>query len=117
MPPHMAPLFGIATGTPDYLKAKVGEQVSRTLPSMNLCPSSSSGFLNTGQAFSNLTVPPLLILSQRLSTASTPTTLPASPPGPTIQVVNTLLLSYLSPVLAGLPRRRGRPPFQFQGSH
>ena len=49
MPPHMAPHLGIVTGTPDYLKAKVGEQVSRTLPNMNLCPSSFSVSLNTGQ--------------------------------------------------------------------
>ena len=59
---------------PNSHKAKVGEQVYRTLPSMNLCPSSSSGSLNTGQASQTWTVPPLLILSQRLSTASTPTT-------------------------------------------
>ena len=39
MPPHMAPPLGIGTGMPNYLKARVGELVSRTLPSMNLFPS------------------------------------------------------------------------------
>ena len=47
----MAPLLGTGTGMQNYLKAKVGELVSRTLPNMNLFPSSSTVSSNTGQAF------------------------------------------------------------------
>ena len=54
MPPHMAPLLGIATGMPNSHKAKVGEQIYRTLPSMNLCPSSSSGSLEYWTGFLKL---------------------------------------------------------------
>ena len=58
MPPHMAPHLGIATGTPDYLKAKVGEQVSRTLPSTTWSGASCAGLVTY-----NLVIPTYAVLA------------------------------------------------------
>ena len=97
MPPHMAPPLGIGTGMPNYLKAKVGELVSRTLPNMNLFPSSSTVSSNTGQAFSNLTGLPSSTLCRRLSPSFTPTTLLAFPPGLSLHTLALLFTIFYRP--------------------